>query len=160
MPHLAPPRHATPSTLPWPPSARAPSVLLLQFPWMTGYNASNRIPTLLHSMGYACALAQLRMRMVALVHPDEMDNCARLCRAACSCAKGEHRSLAHRSIVKFARGEEDILFAHADMWINLHAWGEVARRYGHHSLSPLDGLLGTDYTPTRSLCITEVRRGA
>ncbi|KAL3892718.1 MAG: hypothetical protein SGPRY_014855, partial [Prymnesium sp.] len=91
-----------------PARAQLPStLLLLQFPWMDNFNASDRIPVLLHAMGYGCAMPPLLMRMVALVRPSEMPNCLALCGAQCDCAPSEHRAYGHRNIAQFARGEHD-----------------------------------------------------
>ena len=103
------------------------TLLLLQFPWTDGFNASNRIPTLLHTIGYACTLTTLNMRMVALVRPSEMHNCRQLCGTECDCAPGEHhREFGQRNIAAHATGHHDLLFAHADMWVNLRAWARGA----------------------------------
>lgn len=137
-------------------SALTPTLLLIQFPWLTGFNSSNRIPTLLNVIGYSCARLMLKMTVLAVVNPAEMENCISLCGSQCACAPGEHRSMAHRNIAKHATGERNILFIHADMWINLNGWARVLRLHGNHSITPFDGLLGTNYMPTSSLCLREV----
>ena len=111
--------------------------LLLQFPWTLGFNASNRIPVLLHTLGYNCALRAMGMRMVALVRPDEIPVCLKHCAADCDCAPAEHhREFGQRNIAAHADGSHHILFAHADMWVNLRAWTRchlqtvVSRPYG------------------------------
>lgn len=141
---------------PFPASKLPTTILLLQFPWFTGYNSTNRIPTLLNSLGYACAQQLANFQIVAVVETQEMANCAHLCGHMCTCSPGEHRQFAQRNIAKHATGEHNLLFAHADMWINLNGWAQVLHRYGDHSISPHDGLLGTNYQATQSLCLHEV----
>ena len=60
-----------------------------------------------------------------MVQADEWNGCTRICRMAggvCSCAVALHdRAYMHRNLMAHAQGTEDVLFAHADTWINLVA---------------------------------------
>ena len=78
------------------------------------------------------------MRMVALVRPSEMEVCKELCGSECDCAPGEHhREYGQRNIAAHAHGKHDILFAHADMWINLHAVSKLVESHGNSTMTPL-----------------------
>ena len=76
------------------------------------------------------------------------------CAAPCSCAVQHHsRWYAQRNIAAHADGAEDLLFAHADMWLNLASWARIiAALRGESSLTPLDGLIGSNYRPVKSKC--------
>ena len=151
------------------PSARG-LLLLVHMPWFTpnaqapdaqsqrGYHGHVRVSALLHTLEYRCALQQLGVRMVVMVQPSELGGCEPLCADWCSCVEAaHHREYMQRNIAAHASGEEDLLFAHADCWINLGRFIQMLEAGGaNYTMIPARGLHGTSYLPVQSKCFTVI----
>mmetsp|Transcript_18855 Transcript_18855/g.63621 ORF Transcript_18855/g.63621 Transcript_18855/m.63621 type:complete len:432 (-) Transcript_18855:52-1347(-) len=136
-------------------------LLLLQFPWLDDFRSVERLPTLLDGLHYAPALRRLGWSVRAAVKPSEVALCERLVSAregrppAVECVPAEHRMYAHRNIAAAANGRAHLLFAHADMFLNLRGWaGVIADSQEQSSFAPAGGLLAKDSkSSARSLCL-------
>tara|TARA_B110000046_G_scaffold183448_1_gene219598 strand:- start:272 stop:1687 length:1416 start_codon:yes stop_codon:yes gene_type:complete len=127
------------------------TIVAFQFGWFKGLNTSIRVPTLLNDMLYADAFRRYNMRMLAIMKPSELEVCERILQAEkltdmCACVPGNrnewaHRHMAHRHLARLADGSANLLFAHADMWLNLRGWDTLLQQYGNNTMmTPLDGL--------------------
>ena len=137
-----------------PEQKRGRLLLLIHLPWFASYTGHLRAWALIHRMQYPCLFPLLSIRMRLLVRPGEVEGCARICRSVCECALARHeRAYHHRNVIEHASGDESILFAHADVWLNLPALVRHIDRHPFASLSPHAGLQGTSFKPTRSKCV-------
>lgn len=120
-----------------------PRLLILinmpRHPLRTGHE---RVTALLHQLKYMCALKPLNIRLVVMVRATpatagrcaaqstgrctsqvelvELASCTPLCGSYCTCVEGKYmNSYVHRNIAPHLTGKEDVLFAHADMWLNI-----------------------------------------
>ena len=142
-------------------TSTVPVLLLLQFPWLDDFRSVERLPTLLDGLHYAPALRRLGWSVRAAVKPSEVALCERLVSAregrppAVECVPAEHRMYAHRNIAAAANGRAHLLFAHADMFLNLRGWaGVIADSQEQSSFAPAGGLLAKDSkSSARSLCL-------
>jgi hypothetical protein len=130
-----------------------PLLLLVHMPWFTpnpphnmGYHGYSRIVTLLYKLKYACMIDNTKIKMIALVQPGgkEVEKCQELCGTYCKCEEAQHhRSMAHNTIAKYATGDHNLLYFHADMWINVKKWFLASKK--HAMMSPKMGLQGSNY---------------
>jgi hypothetical protein len=138
-------------------SARPPTLLLLHMPWFTKKTGHLRAWTLLYVLQYRCLMSALNMRMVVMVQPGELAGCQRICRVEgrpCRCHESKHhREHQQRNIAEFAHGREHILYAHADVFLNLPLWSRLTAELGNETISPGEGLDGVNYRPTPSACV-------
>ena len=59
-------------------------------------------------------------RCAPQVQPGELAGCVPLCGSDCACLEAKYKSCyMQRNIAPHLNGREDVLFAHADMWLNL-----------------------------------------
>lgn len=156
-----------------PASTRPPLLLLIHMPWFSpnpearddplaqrGYHGHIRVAALLDKLKYRCALSPLNIRMVVMVQQGELAGCLPLCGDACTCVEaGHHREFMQRNLAAHATGSEDLLFTHADCWLNLNRLTTIIDRgSANYTMTPARGLHGTSYRPIRSECFP-VRRG-
>ena len=134
-----------------------PILMIIVMPWFAVHTGHIRAWTLLHRFKYPCLFKQLNLKMLVLVQPGELEGCKRICpdepafAEFCQCRVAEHdRAYQHRNLQNYTDGSTNILYAHADTWINLIAFRRLVDRLGNHSLSPSRGLQGSSYTPTAS----------
>ena len=118
----------------------APAALDVRF--RRGYTGHERVTALLYQLKYVCALKPLNIRLVVMVRATpatagscaaqstgrctsqvelvELAGCTPLCGSYCTCVEGKYmNSYVHRNIAPHLTGKEDVLFAHADMWLNI-----------------------------------------
>jgi hypothetical protein len=98
-------------------------------------------------------------RLIFQVAPRELPSCVALCGSfsnrTCECAAHRFgRTLAHMNIAYFADSTSDLLFMHADMWVNVRAVSKAAAHPSGASiaLTPLNGLRMRG-EPVRDTCI-------
>lgn len=98
-----------------------------------------RLPTILSA--YRCH--HDRVALVLLTSPSELMECERACSSTLSCACITRRhpvTLQHRNIIPFLKGKTDLLYFHADMWID---GGRMLREISanrHAAFMPAAGL--------------------
>lgn len=133
-----------------------PLLILVHMPWFSpnpphnmGHHGYTRIAALLYELKYACVLDGKHIKMIVLVQQNESEKCQMWCSHHCKCEDAEFdRAMAHNSIAKYATGERNILYTHADMWINLNKWKRLMHtNTSYHMMTPKMGLLGSNYYP-------------
>lgn len=154
-------------------AARPPLLLLIHMPWFSpnpearddplaqrGYHGHIRVRALLEKLKYRCALEPLNLRMVVMVQPGELAGCVPLCAGACTCVEARHhREVMQRNLAAHVTGREDLLFAHADCWLNLdRLTALIDGGAANYTMTPARGLHGTSYHPIQSRCFP-VSRG-
>lgn len=148
-----------------------PTLLLMHMPWFDVHTGHARTWALLHVLQYRCLFELYNMRMVVMVQPGELAKCQKICRPSslvasggttrrfCRCHEAEHdRAYQQRNVAEFCKGNEHILYAHADTFLNLPLWARKIAQYGNHTMMPSSGLDGTNYAPTPSACVPATER--
>jgi len=92
--------------------------------------------------------------MVVMVQPGELAGCVPRCGGHCTCVEARHhRAYMQRNIAAHLTGQEDVFYAHADMWINLSMLSSMLDAgAANYTMAPSRGLHGTSYTPVSSKC--------
>jgi hypothetical protein len=92
--------------------------------------------------------------MVVMVQPGELAGCVPLCGGHCTCVEARHhREYMQRNIAAHLTGEEDVFYAHADMWIKLQLLTSMLDAgAANYTMAPARGLHGTSYRPVASKC--------
>eukprot|EP00966_Prymnesium_polylepis_P163544 3780240-Prymnesium_polylepis.1 len=90
-----------------------------------------------------------------MVQPGELAECEELCGPMpCECREVRHdRAYQHRNLAALANGREHLLYAHADMFLDLFRLSALFDREGGAVVSPAHGLVGTTYQGTSARCV-------
>ena len=137
------------------PANTQPVLLVFHMPWFSaGGTGAERIKALRH-LQYSCVAPQLNMRILVMVQPGELQECEELCAPMlCVCREVRHdRAYQHRNLAALANGKEHILYAHADMFLNLFRISALLQQQGQNVISPSHGLVGTNYQNTQPRCV-------
>ena len=136
-----------PRTVPTPSSlsvaSRATTLLVVKTPNLQSGEGHMRIRVLLDVLEYRCYVSPQwpAFKMIALVGSGEKKGCERVCEEACECVEARHMPFFHHlDLARLVNGVDNLLFVHADMFIDLLAWHELTTRFPERIIMPFNGL--------------------
>ena len=118
------------------------TLLVVKMPILLFRKGYTRIRTLLDVLEYRCYVSPRWsvFRMTAIVGQGELEGCRRMCDVACECFESSSPTgFDHLEIARLANGRDHLLFAHADMFLDLFAWHRLTTQYPDHVLTPFGG---------------------